>query len=148
MNNKYKRKGTVCSGPRKSPLSGKSNLPPQPAEGLLSFNFKYLAPNQGQTIADWSKTGLLLAMVERIRALSSQTVTEACAAQGSAFAIYDTFPEKSAFTHPKHVPLDAVWARFHVKGKEVVAGHLDGSVFYIVFLDKDHQFYKTEKKHT
>lgn len=49
---------------------------------------------------------------------------------------------------PMHVPEDAEWARIHVNGKQIIAGYVNRNVFNVVFLDKEHKFYKTEKKHT
>lgn len=38
------------------------------------------------------------------------------------------------------------WAVIHIKpkSKEVVAGFLENDVFYIVFLDKEHNFWDTD----
>lgn len=72
--------------------------------------------------------------------------------------VYTSFPTKSDFTHPQHVPLDASWARFRLGNKVRVIGfvisptlvnrfkekNLDSNTFYVVFLDKEHVFYKTE----
>jgi len=46
---------------------------------------------------------------------------------------------------PKHVTPDN-WAVIHIKpkSKEVVAGFLENDVFYIVFLDKEHDFWDTD----
>lgn len=74
----------------------------------------------------------------------------------------DGFPENSDFTHPKKVPTDARWGRFRMEnmlrligftipasavdkhGKKLPA--LDLNTFYVVFIDPDHRFYKTEEK--
>jgi hypothetical protein len=56
--------------------------------------------------------------------------------------------KNSTLKLPRHVPEDAVWASMHVQGKECVAGHIVGNVFYVVFLDKEHDFFPTELKHT
>lgn len=144
-----KHRGKILAGEKKNPLEGQAGPKSKSMqEGLLCFNLKYLDLNQGQTLESWSQKGLLLPMLERIHSLSSQTLSEVSGSKSSAFAIYDAFPTKSDFTHPKHVPEDASWARFHVKGEPVVAGHVYGSVFYIVFLDAEHKFYRTELKNT
>lgn len=74
------------------------------------------------------------------------------------FAIYGSFPKKSQFTHPMHVPHQAEWARFRLEGDFRLVGFIvpeelhgtehtksgerfDRNTFYIVFLDPDHQFY-------
>ncbi len=76
---------------------------------------------------------------------------------------YKDFPRNSDFIHPKHIPHQASWARFRLEqrvrlvgfmipneyeGKEVVKYGMKYSrnIFYVVFLDKDHRFYKTEKE--
>ena len=58
------------------------------------------------------------------------------------------FPEKSDFYHPKHIPSDVAWCSMHIQGKECIIGYFEDHVFNIVFLDKDHKFWITEKKHT
>ncbi len=59
-----------------------------------------------------------------------------------------TFPDKSDFYHPKHIPEDIAWCSMHIQGKECVIGYFEDNVFYVVFLDKDHRFWITEKKNT
>lgn len=81
------------------------------------------------------------------------------------FVEYGEFPTKSDFSHPPHVPHDVVWSRFRLDntlrligflipsrlegvpcGKNPDAGVYDRNTFYVVFLDKNHKFYKTESK--
>lgn len=74
---------------------------------------------------------------------------------------YGDFPDNSDFKHPKHVPADAHWARFRLGNKVRLVGFVISkdalknmpeeeqekfchNTFYVVFLDKDHKFYKTE----
>lgn len=79
---------------------------------------------------------------------------------------YQTFPKNSDFKHPPYIPHDACWARFRLGSRvrligfvipETVSGQIyldekkreykfDGNTFYVVFLDKNHVFYKTEEK--
>ena len=74
----------------------------------------------------------------------------------SVLEIYDRFPIRSDFYHPKSVPFDVEWARFRLEGDMRLIGFvipnqialekgLPNNVFYIVFLDKDHRFYLTKK---
>lgn len=111
----------------------------------LCFSFKYFDPSQGQTFDDWHKDNLILPLLEKLKEYSKLSIMEA---QLNRFTIYDTFPPKSDFKHPEHVPTDASWASMHIKGKECVIGHIVAHIFYIVFLDKNHRFWITEKKHT
>jgi hypothetical protein len=131
----------------KNELTGQAKGDGKATHPLLSFNFHQL-DEQGHTFRQWQEQDLLCDMLTRMKDLSSRNINELRSDKSSAFSVYDTFPEKSEFKHPKHVPEDAVWARFHVKGKPVVAGHLVGGVFHVVFLDGDHVFYKTELKNT
>ena len=52
------------------------------------------------------------------------------------------FPPNSGFLEPKHAS-PSIWAVIHIKpkSKAVVAGFLENEVFFIVFLDKDHEFW-------
>lgn len=61
---------------------------------------------------------------------------------------------------PKIVPIDAKWGRFRFNSKKRLVGFIvpkdeihpqtnyrfDKNTFYVVFLDKNHEFYTTEKK--
>ena len=62
--------------------------------------------------------------------------------------VYDNFPVNSDFIHPKYVPAGVKWSTIRIKGKERIVGYLEENIFYVVFLDKDHRFWITEKKHT
>ena len=95
---------------------------------------------------DWQRAGLLSALMEKLQQLSQKTLTEA--QQEGMITIYKNFPPLSDFKVPKHIRGSVNWAAIKdVKGqKGRVAGYVDGNVFYIVFLDKEHKFYKMRKK--
>jgi hypothetical protein len=78
-------------------------------------------------------------------------------------ALYDSFPVASDFVRPKSVPHDVRWGRFRLDNMTRLVGFVvpaeysnqlssdagfvyDCNTFYIVFIDKDHRFYKTEDK--
>jgi hypothetical protein len=84
---------------------------------------------------------------------------------GTVLAIYGGFPSRSDFTNPKHVPHQAQWGRFRLEHSVRLVGfvlpanyrdtkhpkHLCGetfdcNTFYVVFLDANHVFYKSEAK--
>ena len=115
---------------------------------LIVFSLKDFDINQGQSFEDWEKDEILSILMKRLREVSSLTVTEA--QQNKILTIYDDFPKKSDFQHPKHIPTGVKWARLEIKGKQKlrIAGYMEDNVFYIVFLDKNHRFWITEKKHT
>lgn len=67
--------------------------------------------------------------------------------------IYGSFPRRSNFQHPQHVPYDVDWARFRLDGRKRLIGFtipkqlckagskFDDNTFYVVFLDPEHNFY-------
>jgi hypothetical protein len=112
---------------------------------LMAFSFRDFDPTQGQTFGRWGGLNLLEPMLEKLREYSKLTIPEA---MQSNFTIYDQFPPKSKFRHPRHIEQDAHWASLHIKGKECIAGHLLDNIFYVVFLDKDHEFWPSKLKHT
>ena len=58
--------------------------------------------------------------------------------------IYRDFPERSDFKIPQYFEGDVNWAVIKDIGgqKARVAGYVHENVFYIVFLDKEHKFFK------
>jgi hypothetical protein len=87
---------------------------------------------------------------------------EAIGSSGTVFANYIDFPVNSDFSEPAHTPRGVSWGRFRIDSKTRLAGfvvpkgkhdleitkgnRLDSNVFYVVFLDNDHVFYKTKKR--
>ena len=58
-------------------------------------------------------------------------------------------PLKLSFYLPNHLPEDTEWASIRIQGKERIIGFVEkGFIFQIVFLDKEHLFYPSNKKHT
>lgn len=115
---------------------------------LFCFNLKDFDISQcppGQTYDDWEKAKLLSALMYKLQQLSQKTLIEA--QQERMITIYKNFPPTSDFKIPKYIDNDVDWAVIKdLKGqKGRIAGYIDGNVFYIVFLDKDHRFYKMKK---
>ena len=109
------------------------------------ISFQYLDKNQGQDFEDWNKEGLLVNMLNTLKEYCMKPLQES---KGENFKVYGTFPPKSKFKHPKHVPKDANWASLHINGKVCLAGHVYENIFYVVFLDKNHDFWVTKLRHT
>lgn len=114
-------------------------------EKKFTISFQYLDRNQGQTFEEWEKEGLLVNMLNTLRDYCQKTMQEN---KGSNFKEYGSFPSKTDFKHPKHVPKDVSWASLHLAGKPCLGGHIYENIFYVVFLDKNHRFWISEKKHT
>lgn len=113
----------------------------------FKVSFQYIDTNQkyGSGFKDWQNVGLLSKMLEVFQGYCCRPLLEQV--DGSKFTIYGDFPpkEKTYFEHPPNVPEDANWARIHVTGSAVVAGHIVYDTFYVVFLDKTHKFWLTKR---
>ncbi len=132
------------------------------------FNFSYFTVAYGsQNFSDWSEVQLqkLLAALKDYGTNTLHHWTkQKMGKKGSVLSIYGDFPkDKSAFRHPSHVPHDVLWGRFRLQSAVRLCGfvvpremhgkphpktheNFDCNTFYVVFLDKDHQFYQTEPK--
>ena len=124
------------------------NLRTGKREPLIVLSFKHFDLNQGQSFEEWEKENLLALAVNRLRQVCELTVAQAGAGQVIKQYTKVGFPPNSAFKHPKHVMPDVTWSCMHIQGKECVIGFFEDNVFHIVFLDKNHEFWKTEKKNT
>jgi hypothetical protein len=119
---------------------------------LLTFSFKDLDETQPsslpETIKLWAEGGILECLFERLRDLSKLTRGEAEKQQ--QIKIYGDFPPKTDFFHPKHIDEHVAWGVIKAVGgqKGTVAGYIVENTFYVVFFDKHHRFWITEKKHT
>ncbi len=127
------------------------------------INFSYFDHSQpaGQNFSDLSKEqlcNLLKSLVE-----FSRRSLEYWETQGSRFVMYNKFPTNTEFIHPRHVPHQVCWGRFRLGSRFRLVGftvpseiqdtphHItkklfDKNTFYIVFIDKNHLFWKTERR--
>ena len=103
----------------------------------IVFSFIHLSQDQGANFKQWNEEGKLIPALERLKEYSGKKISQT----DSVFTIYGDFPPKTKFKHPQ-------WARIHVDGKHIIAGHIVKNIFYVVFLDSDHSFWVTQKKHT
>ena len=117
----------------------------------LSFNFKDFDFNQcppGQTLDKWQESNMLDKLLRKFIDVCACTRPEA--EQKELLKVYGKFPTKSQFKIPKHIEGEVAWGTIQRIGgqKPRLAGYIIESVFYPVFLDKDHLFFPSEKKHT
>ena len=117
-------------------------------ERKIVLGFRDFDKNQGQNFEEWEKEQLLALACNKLAGLCQFTVAQAL--QNKMFKIYMKvdFPPKSAFVYPKHIDEGVKWVSMHIQGKECVIGYFEDNVFQIVFLDKNHEFWITQKKHT
>lgn len=111
----------------------------------LSFQDLDTTQKFGSAFLDWQKAGLLSLAMETLRGFCCLPMRQQI--DGDKFAIYDSFPPegRTMYEYPKNVPEDAHWAKIHVNGPAVIIGHIVNDTFYVVFLDKTHKFWLTEK---
>jgi len=113
----------------------------------FKVSFQYLDPSQrfGSTYRDWQRDGLLSKALEVLQGYCCSPLLSQV--DGDKFTIYGDFPPpaKTKFNPPANIPDDANWARIHVTGVAILAGHILRDTFYIVFLDKTHSFYLTKR---
>jgi len=115
----------------------------------ITFSFSKHIKGEGQTIEEWAKLGLLEILIIRIKYLGQHT--SLTVRQEKLIKEYHkvSFPPESEFKEPKHI-IGVTWAVMHItnNSKEVVAGFIEDDVFYIIFLDKDHEFWPSNLKNT
>ena len=125
---------------------GKQELRSGEQRKLIVFSFAHFDQNQGQSFKEWEEGKILAKMNTRLREISNFSVIEA--KTNGILKEYGQFPENTEFNFPRYLHPGVSWASLRIAGKERVAGYLEDNVFYIVFLDKDHRFWISEKKHT
>lgn len=113
------------------------------------FSFKDFDKNQippGQTYEDWEEKGYLSYLIKKLEYISQKNIVEAI--NEGYIKVYGNFPPNSDFAHPPHIASDVNWAVImNISGqKGRVAGHIINNIFYIVFFDIDHLFYKMKKR--
>jgi hypothetical protein len=116
---------------------------------LISFSLSKHIHAEGQSIAEWESLMLLATLIERIKFVGQFSVQEALQKKHIKQYTKVDYPPDFGFSQPKHIT-GVTWTVMHItqNSKEVVAGYIEDDVFYIVFLDKDHQFWPSTKKNT
>jgi hypothetical protein len=132
----------------KQTLENKKSRTDLESDGCLLVSFRHLDTEQGQRLHEWQELKILADAIENLRWRCADTIHNQ--RNTDTFTVYGDFPpkDKTDFYYPEHVPEDAMWTRIHVDGKHCLIGHIVGNIFYLVFLDKDHTFWKAELKHT
>lgn len=115
-------------------------------EPLIVLSFRDFDRNQGQSFEEWEEERLLALAISKLREICQLTVGQATSQQFIKPYTKVGFPPNSNFTHPRHVLPDIIWCSMHIQGKECVIGHFEDNIFHLVFLDKEHQFWKTKKR--
>lgn len=143
MSNKIKGKSRL----KKKEISGKSRNEEalEKIDRKFTVSFKDLDKRQGQTFEDWNEEGLLVNMLNTLLEYCKKTMQEC---KGEKFKAYGSFPPRTNFKHPAYIPQDVNWASLHLNSRACLGGYIYENVFNVVFLDKNHEFWICEKKHT
>lgn len=123
---------------------------------LLLFSFKYYQHyDGGQSFEEWESAKILADLNNKIHDFSGKTKNELL--NDRTLELYDSYPKGSKFTKPKALAeTNITWARLRLTGGRRLAGFfvndalLDKAdkkdIFYIVFLDRNHEFAPSTKK--
>jgi len=124
------------------------------------FNFSYFCTQPaGQDFCEWNHADIVK-LLNKIKEYTKKPLAywkHQKLGNHNVLDVYGSFPQKSDFTHPKHVPHQAQWARFRIESTVRLIGfvlpdeysdtihkngsRLDCNCFYVVFLDENHKFY-------
>ena len=120
----------------------------------LTFSFKYFRSGNkaGESFEEWEKDQILADLNNKLKHYSNLGKRELI--MSSILELFDAFPPDSEFDEPLDLQEYAIrWARLTITGKRRLIGFFfndenSENVFYIVFLDKEHRFAPSYKKHT
>ncbi|CAH6668430.1 TPA: hypothetical protein ACOEAT_004761 [Enterobacter ludwigii] len=116
---------------------------------FISISFKHFhnVDDVGQSINTWKDDGSLPDLIEKLVYLTANGITKVIS--DGVFTNYTRFPESAVndFRCPDEISSDEDWGVIKNIGgqKRRVAGFLRDNVFYIVFFDRDHRFWKSQK---
>ncbi len=118
----------------------------------IAFNFKFFqcGDSGGQSFEDWQREQILADLNNKLKDFSGRTILEL--KQDSILEVYTEYPKGSMFSQPAILSSLAIdWGRLRITGRRRLIGFfykkeaLSGNkacknVFYVVFLDKNHEF--------
>lgn len=136
-----------------------------PIRSKLNFSYFDRSQPSGQDFSDWTHDQLKKLLNKLVeygkKPLSDWTNEKVGKGSQHVLEIYGSFPSHSDFRHPKHIPKDVQWARFRLESDMRLIGFVIPeslnakeskqsnkflfctNTFYVVFLDKNHKFYKS-----
>lgn len=129
------------------------------------FNFSYFVNDEAsQDFKDWTQEELSK-LFDKLKEYSKSPLSYWKRQNVGKYKVlvnYGAFPTNTDFKEPVHIPIEAEWCRFHLENKPRLIGFVipdschneeqgnkgfrfDKNTFYVVFLDKEHKFYKPPK---
>ena len=122
------------------------------ANKLIKFNFKFFlcGKDYGQSFNEWQEKGILNDLNNKFHDFSSFSIDEL--KKSKRLTVYPNYPATSLFKKPTCFNgFNVQWARLRITGRRRLIGvffsddESVSNVFFVVFLDENHQFYPTEK---
>ena len=126
----------------------------------IVFNFKFFISGKdyGQSFDDWQKDGILSELNNKLKDFSGKTISDLFTDR--TLEIYSNYQHDSGFKIPYVLKsIDIEWAGLSLTGRRRVIGFLlkeaicdikatenGRNIFYMVFLDKEHDFAPYRKK--
>ena len=121
-------------------------------DNFYSISFKYFKDTDidpAQSINTWKAEDRILDMLLALKDISSNNAT---IVQTSRLTLYGEYPskDKNEFPLPADLPSEIKWGTIQYIGgqKARIAGFLKDSIFYLVYLDKNHRFWITKPKNS
>ena len=121
-------------------------------DNFYSISFKYFKDTDidpAQSINTWKSEDRILDMLLSLKDISSNNAT---IVQTTRLTLYGEYPskDKNEFPMPADLPSDIKWGTIQNIGgqKARIAGFLKDSIFYLVYLDKNHRFWITKPKNS
>lgn len=124
-------------------------------DGFYSISFRYfknIDTPPAQSINTWKDENRILDMLLALEYISSHNASEV-QTNGKLTLYTEDYPpkDKNDFPLPDKLPLGInKWGTIQNIGgqKARIAGFLKDNVFYLVYLDKEHKFYKSKLRNT
>ena len=121
-------------------------------DNFYSISFKYFKDTDidpAQSINTWKAEDRILDMLLALKDISSNNAT---IVQTTRLTLYGEYPskDKNEFPLPADLPSEIKWGTIQNIGgqKARIAGFLKDSIFYLVYLDKNHRFWITKPKNS
>ena len=132
-------------------LSDKTGTLKESAKNIV-FNFKFFCFGKtgGQSFSEWEREKILSDLNNKLKDFSCKTVEEL--RTDGTLELYDDYPKGSIFKCPAILTdMDIIWSRLRLTGRRRLIGFFSQQetqqrkIFYVVFLDKNHEFAPSSK---
>ncbi|MFV8869113.1 hypothetical protein [Serratia fonticola] len=119
------------------------------SDRFISISFKHFCDvdSVGQSFKTWINDGVISDFFDKLHFVTKNGVTNAMS--DGILVNYSRFPDATVcdFDCPENISKEENWGVIKFIGgqKRRVVGFLKDNIFYIVFLDRDHRFWKVKR---